>query len=104
MLKDTIKKMYYYFWDKGTKEAIIYWGRLIISIRGIWFFVPVLWGILTVYWLMGHGFYDTEATIKPFCDSIALWIIIPAAIVFLIRVLLYKKAVDIVLLVMAVNL
>jgi hypothetical protein len=92
-----------YLFNKETKEAFNYWIKLIISPRGIWFFLPTLLGILLVYWLMGHGCYDTEATIKPFCDNAALLIIVPATIVFLIRVFIYRNYIDIIMLVMAAS-
>jgi hypothetical protein len=102
-MRKKCKKLYNYIWDEDTKELLIHWLKLMVSAKGIWFFVPALLGILATYWFMYHGYYDTEATIKPAMEMISVEIIGFAAAIFLVRVICYRMKLDILMLLLTLG-
>jgi hypothetical protein len=103
VMLEVCKKIYNYVWDTKTREFLLYWGKVMLSWKGIWFFLPVLVGTLITYWFLYNGCYDSEATIKPAMESIAVWIIGSAVAVFFVRLILYKQHLDLLLFLMAIN-
>ncbi len=87
-------------WIDKIKGAFHYWFKLIISLRGIWCFLPAILGIIFVYWANN---YSTDLILKDYHETLAICIMSIAVILFLIRSLLFRLEIDYILLTMAVN-
>jgi len=87
-------------WIDKIKGAFHYWSKLIISLRGIWCFLPAILGIIFVYWANN---YSTDLILKEYHETLAICIMSIAVILFLIRSLLFRLEIDYILLTMAVN-
>ena len=102
IIKENSIKLYNYLWDDNSKTAIINWLKLLISFKGMWVFLPALLGILVVYYAESHSLTKLLLD-KSTNETIALWLMGITTGIFLIRVVLYKLAIDIILLAMAIN-
>jgi len=102
-MKNMMSRINQYMWGKETRDFFSHWMKLLFSLKGFWFFLPCVIGTLATYWFMHHGYSDTENTIKPAMESIAVQIIGTAAAICLVRFVIYRTKNDIILLLMAVN-
>ena len=88
------------FWNDKIKDSFHYWSKLIISLRGIWCFVPAVLGIIFVYWADN---YSKNFILKDYHEVLAICIMSVAVILFLVRSLLFRLEIDYILLTIAVN-
>ena len=87
-------------WINKIKGSFHYWSKLIISLKGMWCFVPAILGIIFVYWANN---YSTDLILKEYHETLAICIMSIAVILFLIRSLLFRLEIDYILLTIAVN-
>ena len=82
------------------KRTFHYWLNLIISIRGMWCFIPAILGIIFVYWADNHS---KNLILKEYHEVLAIFLMSVAVILFLVRSLVYRLEIDYILLTMATN-
>ena len=102
-MSSTLVKFKNYLFDDETKRFLLRWINLMLSVRGVWFFLPALLGTLGTYYFMYHGYADTEATIKPLMESFSVQLIATAAAIFLIRFIFTRTRLDFLLFIMTAN-
>lgn len=74
--------------------------NLIFSFKGIWCFIPAILGVFFVYWAENNAKF---LIFKEYHETLAIWLMSIAVILFLVRSLLYRLEIDFILLTMAVN-
>ena len=83
-----------------TRQALYNFLKLIFSFRGIWCFIPAILGIIFVYWAED---YSKSLILKEIHETIAIYLMSIAVILFLVRSILYRLEIDYILLVIALN-
>ena len=83
-----------------TRQAFYNFFKLIFSFRGIWCFIPAILGIIFVYWAED---YSKSLILKEIHETIAIYLMSIAVILFLVRSILYRLEIDYILFVIALN-
>lgn len=99
-LKSPFKKFQSHLWNDKTQRAFHDWFNLVFSYRGIWCFLPAILGVIFVYWAEN---YSKSLILKEYHETLAIYLMSIAVIMFLVRSILYRLEIDYILLVMAVN-
>ncbi len=74
--------------------------KLVFSYRGLWCFIPAILGVILVYWAEN---YSQSLILKEYHETLAIYLLSIAVILFLVRSLLYRLEIDYILLTMAAN-
>jgi hypothetical protein len=83
-----------------TRQALYNFLKLIFSFRGIWCFIPAILGIIFVYWAED---YSKSLILKEYHETLAIFLMSIAVILFLVRSILYRLEIDYILFAIALN-
>lgn len=83
-----------------TRQALYDFLKLIFSVRGIWCFIPAILGIIFVYWAED---YSKSLILKEYHETLAIFLMSIAVILFLVRSILYRLEIDYILFAISLN-
>ena len=83
-----------------TRQAFYDCLKLIFSFRGIWCFIPAILGIILVYWAED---YSKSLILKEYHETLAIFLMSIAVILYLVRSILYRLEIDYILFAIALN-